>query len=108
MARSITGTVISDKPDQTIIVAVERTAVHPIYRKAYKVTKKITAHDPDNAHKTGDRVTITETRPISKTKRFIVADAKPGTKAVKADVKVETKVAAKAETKEQPKQELAK
>lgn len=75
MARILTGTVVSDKPDKTVIVAISRTVVHPIYRKAYKATKKIAAHDPENAHKTGDQVTIEETRPLSATKRFKVVEA---------------------------------
>lgn len=78
MARkTITGTVVSDKPDQTVIVATARRVVHPIYRKAYRVTKRIAAHDPDNACKVGDTVTITDSRPISKTKRYTVTDRVP-------------------------------
>ena len=72
--RTITGTVVSDKNDQTIVVAVERRVMHPVYRKAYSITKKFAAHDPDNRHKVGDTVTIAESRPLSKTKRFTVVD----------------------------------
>ncbi len=79
--RRITGTVVSDKPDQTVIVATERRVVHPIYRKSYAATKRLAAHDPDNRYKTGDTVTIQETRPLSATKRFIVItpDSAPAT-----------------------------
>lgn len=75
--RRLTGTIVSDKPDQTVIVAIERRVVHPIYRKSYAVTKRIAAHDPDNSHKVGEVVTITETRPLSATKRFIVSESAP-------------------------------
>lgn len=68
----LTGTVVSDKPDQTVIVAIERRKMHPLYRKRYLVTKRIAAHDPDNAHKVGEQVTIEETRPLSATKSFKV------------------------------------
>jgi small subunit ribosomal protein S17 len=76
--RQLTGTVVSDKPDQTVIVKVDRRKVHPLYRKAYSVSKKFAAHDPENAFKTGTVVTIEETRPISKSKRFkVVSEASP-------------------------------
>lgn len=70
--RRLTGTVVSDKADQTIIVSVERQKMHPIYRKRYRVTKRLAVHDPKNAHKVGDEVSITETRPRSARKRYIV------------------------------------
>ncbi len=64
--------VISDKMDKTIVVLVERTKQHPLYRKIYKVQKKYKAHDPENKYKVGDKVVIQESRPISKEKRWIV------------------------------------
>lgn len=70
--RELRGVVVSDKGDKTVIVAVERKVLHPVYRKAYSVTKKFPAHDAANAHKVGDTVTIQETRPLSATKRFKV------------------------------------
>lgn len=75
-ARQLSGTVVSDKPNQTVIVAIERQIMHPVYKKPYKVTKRIAAHDPENKHKVGETVTISETRPLSKTKRFKVLEAK--------------------------------
>jgi small subunit ribosomal protein S17 len=75
VARQLTGTVVSDKPDKTVIVAIKRDVVHPVYRKRYSVTKKVAAHDEGNAHKVGDVVTIEETRPLSATKRFKVIPA---------------------------------
>lgn len=70
MARTITGTVVSDKPDKTIIVAVQTRKTHPVYKKQYTMTKRFAAHDEKNEAKTGDRVEIVEVRPISASKRF--------------------------------------
>lgn len=64
------GTVVSDKMDKTITVAVETKKTHPKYGKRVKYTKKFKAHDENNAAKEGDVVEIMETRPLSKTKRF--------------------------------------
>lgn len=79
--RKLTGIVVSDKPDQTVVVKVERRVVHPIYRKAYFVSKRFAAHDADNAFKVGQEVTIEETRPLSATKRFRVLTDETPTKA---------------------------
>lgn len=68
------GRVVSDKMDKTIIVAVEYTRQHPIYKKAMKRTSKFAAHDERNECKIGDVVRIEETRPLSKTKRWIVRE----------------------------------
>ncbi len=73
MIRTLRGTVVSDKMDKTIVVAVSSVKEHPIYRKKYKVTTRFKAHDADNAMHTGDLVEITETRPLSKDKRWEVA-----------------------------------
>ena len=72
MAKSIVGVVSSDKTDKTIVVTVHTRKTHPLYRKQYMVTSKFMAHDEKNAAKTGDKVIITETRPISarKSERF--------------------------------------
>ena len=70
--RTLTGTVVSDKADKTITVAISRRVMHPIYRKRYQVTKKVAAHDPENTYKIGDTVTVSETRPLSARKRFEV------------------------------------
>ncbi len=66
------GTVVSDKMDKTVVVAVSRFVQHPKYKKYYKITKKFKAHDEDNASKVGDVVSLKETRPLSKDKRFVV------------------------------------
>ncbi len=77
MSRTLTGIVVSDKPDRTVVVAVERRVNHPIYRKAYTVTKKIHVHDPDNSKKVGDTVTVAECPPRSALKRWEVVTEQP-------------------------------
>jgi small subunit ribosomal protein S17 len=64
------GVVVSDKMDKTVVVAVRRFVKHPKYQKYMNFTKKYKAHDEGNECKTGDKVTIEETRPISKDKTF--------------------------------------
>lgn len=66
------GVVVSDKMNKTVVVSVSRFVKHPLYGKFYKVSKKYKAHDEENKYKTGDKVEIIETRPISKDKRFKV------------------------------------
>jgi small subunit ribosomal protein S17 len=68
------GLVVSDKMDKTVVVAVETRKVHPLYRKAIRVTKKYKAHDENNACKIGDKVKIVETRPLSKEKSWRVTE----------------------------------
>lgn len=70
MARTLTGTVVSDKNEKTIVVAVETAKTHPLYKKRYTVTKRYQAHDEKSEAKLGDRVNIIETRPLSRTKHF--------------------------------------
>ena len=60
--------------DKTVIVLVNRYKKHPKYKKRYKISKKYKAHDENNKFKTGDKVVIQETRPISKDKKWIVKD----------------------------------
>lgn len=64
------GRVVSDKMDKTIVVAVETKVRHPLYGKTLKVTTKFKAHDENNEAKVNDRVSIMETRPLSKDKRW--------------------------------------
>jgi small subunit ribosomal protein S17 len=64
------GTVVSDKMDKTITVAVESKSRHPLYNKLINTIKKVSVHDEENIAKTGDVVKIMGTRPTSKTKRF--------------------------------------
>lgn len=70
MAKTLTGIVTSDKADKTIVITVTSRETHPLYGKQYTVTRKYTAHDEKNDAHEGDRVTIAETRPISKNKSF--------------------------------------
>jgi small subunit ribosomal protein S17 len=70
MVKTITGTVTSNKADKTITITVTSRETHPLYGKQYSVNRKYTAHDEENAANEGDKVTISEVRPISKTKSF--------------------------------------
>jgi small subunit ribosomal protein S17 len=69
-ARTLTGRVVSDKMDKTVTVLIERRVKHPIYGKYVSKSSKLKAHDGNNECKTGDLVTIAESRPISKTKAW--------------------------------------
>jgi small subunit ribosomal protein S17 len=74
--RSKVGTVVSMKMDKTIIVSVERTMRHPRYKKVVTLSNKYYAHDEGNNCEVGQKVTITECRPLSKTKHWrVVSDA---------------------------------
>lgn len=64
------GIVVSDKMDKTVVVSVTRFVKHPKYKKYMKIGKKYKAHDGENSYKVGDKVTIEETRPMSKDKHF--------------------------------------
>ena len=89
--RILTGTVVSDKTDKTVTVLVERKVKHPLYGKIIRRSKRYHAHDEENVYKTGERVRIEETKPISKTKTWRVIDrlqAGKGT-AVEANLDVE-------------------
>lgn len=70
MVKTLTGYVTSDVRDKTITVTVTSRQTHPLYGKQYTVSRKYTAHDEKNEAKNGDKVTIREVRPISKTKSF--------------------------------------
>lgn len=74
MAKTLSGVVTSDKADKTITVTVTSRETHPIYGKQYSVNRKYTAHDEKNEANVGDRVTISETRPISKSKKFALVN----------------------------------
>jgi len=72
MARTLIGIVSSDKADKTIVIRVVTPKTHPLYKKQYTTTKKFIAHDEKNEAHLGDKVSIVETRPISKRKRFML------------------------------------
>lgn len=73
MAKTLIGTVSSNKGDKTIVVSIRTRKTHPIYKKQYISTKRMMAHDEKNEARAGDRVAISETRPISSNKRFKLA-----------------------------------
>ena len=70
----LSGIVVSDKPNKSITVMVERKFSHPVLKKVIKVRKKYNAHDENNKFKTGDKVSIIESKPFSKNKKFEVMD----------------------------------
>ncbi|MCL5017198.1 MAG: 30S ribosomal protein S17 [Patescibacteria group bacterium] len=70
--RQLNGTVVSDKMQKTVVVAVERLKLNEKYKKYFKTTKKFKAHDEKGEYHTGDKVVIEETRPMSKEKRWKV------------------------------------
>ena len=73
----LSGIVVSDKPNKTITVLVERKYQHPIFKKVIKSKKKYSDHDKDNKYKNGDKVSIRESRPYSKNKKFeVIGDIK--------------------------------
>ena len=73
----LNGIVVSDKPNKTITVLVERKYQHPVLKKVIKSKKKYSVHDEENKYKTGDKVIIKECRPYSKSKKFeVIGDIK--------------------------------
>lgn len=89
MAKTLTGIVTSTKRDKTITVTVTSRETHPIYKKQYTVNRKYQAHDEKNEANLGDKVQITGTRPVSKTKAFTLANIEAravGTVELKEDV----------------------
>lgn len=76
--RILQGKVVSDKGDKTVIVLVERRLMHPVYKKFIRRSKRYAAHDPENRFKVGDDVSIIESAPISKSKRWVVLTEEPG------------------------------
>ena len=70
MARTIVGTVVSDKADKTIVLSVTVRKTHPIYKKQYSRSTKYIAHDENNEARVGDKVEVVETRPISARKHL--------------------------------------
>ncbi len=72
--RVLSGTVVSDKADKTVVVRVERRVKHPLYGKIIRLSKKYHAHDQDNSYRSGEQVRIEECAPISKLKTWSVID----------------------------------
>ncbi len=74
--KKLTGKVVSDKMDKTVVVNVQRYVAHKKYGKYFKIDKRYKAHDENNEYKTGDTVIIEESRPLSKDKFFVVVGKK--------------------------------
>ncbi len=74
LRRVMIGTVVSNKMDKTVVVAVETSVSHKVYKKTIKRTYKLKAHDEENICQEGDRVRVMETRPLSKDKRWRVVE----------------------------------
>ena len=72
--KMLVGRVVSDKMDRTVTISIERTFQHPMYKKIVKKTSKIWAHDAENECRTGDKVKVMSTRPLSKLKRWRVIE----------------------------------
>lgn len=72
--KDLIGRVVSDKMDRTVTISIERTIQHPVYKKIVKKTSKIWAHDAENVCRTGDKVRVMSTRPLSKLKRWRVVE----------------------------------
>ena len=72
--RTLTGKVVSDKMEKSIVVLIERQVQHPLYGKLIRRSTKLHAHDENNTAKTGDVVTIKESRPMSKTKSWTLVE----------------------------------
>ncbi len=72
--RRLVGRVVSDKMDKTVVVAIERRKMHPIYKKVVRTTKKILAHDESNAIEVGALVRVVESQPLSRRKRWVVEE----------------------------------
>ncbi len=96
--RILTGTVVSDKSDKTVVVRVERKVKHPLYGKIIRRSKKYHAHDEANEFKTGETVRIEETKPISKQKTWKVLERENAAKPAPAKAKAEKVETPKAET----------
>lgn len=72
--RQVVGTIVSNKMDKSVIVLVERMVKHPLYHKFIRRRARFAAHDENNACQIGDKVRITESRPVSKTKKWRVSE----------------------------------
>jgi small subunit ribosomal protein S17 len=104
--RVLTGTVVSDKGDKTVVVRVERRVKHPLYGKIIKLSKKYHAHDAANEFHAGEIVRIEECAPISKLKTWTVVDRLGAAKAQKSDI-AETEAVSPQSQPSKPAEEVA-
>lgn len=86
--KSMTGTVVSDKMDKTVVIVVEKKFSHPKFKKVVKTTRRFKVHDEKNECRSGDFISISETRPLSKDKRWRLMEI---IKKARVEEKVETK-----------------
>ena len=91
--RVLTGTVVSDKGDKTVVVRVERRVKHPLYGKIIKLSKKYHAHDEGNAFRLGEQVRIEECAPISKLKTWTVTERIGAARAAEIEISDDTATA---------------
>ena len=98
--RVLSGTVVSDKPDKTVVVRVERRVKHPLYGKIIRLSKKYHAHDEGNAYRAGEQVRIEECAPISKQKNWTVLDRIGAAIAPEAEAEAPVAVKAAPEAKD--------
>ena len=84
--RVLSGTIVSDKPDKTVVVRVERRVKHPLYGKIIRLSKKYHAHDEGNAFRQGEQVRIQECAPISKLKTWEVIDRVGAARAAEVEI----------------------
>ena len=112
MSRLLTGRVVSDKTDKTIVIQVASRKTHPIYKKQYTINRKFMAHDEQNQAKAGDLVIVRECRPRSAKKRFmldkIVEKAQAGFEETDATADVPVEEEAPKEVPKPPKKKLLK
>ncbi len=106
--RVLTGTVVSDKGDKTVVVRVERRVKHPLYGKIIKLSKKYHAHDADNAFRVGEIVRIEECAPISKLKTWTVVDRLGTAKMATVEITEPEALAPEAEPSQPAKEEAPK
>ena len=106
--RVLTGTVVSDKTDKTVVVRVERRVKHPLYGKIIKRSKKYHAHDEANAYRPGEQVRIEECAPISKLKTWrVIGGADAGATSAQAEAKPVSKAKPKKKTPDKVEAETA-
>ena len=108
--RVLTGTIVSDKADKTVVVRVERRVKHPLYGKIIKLSKKYHAHDEANAYRAGEQVRIQECAPVSKLKTWEVIERLGAAKAVAVEIDepVGSEPAPEAKAEKAPKPKAAK
>ena len=106
--RVLSGTVVSDKGDKTVVVRVERRVKHPLYGKIIRLSKKYHAHDQDNAYRAGEQVRIEECAPISKQKNWTVLDRIGAAVVPEVEAEAEVAVMAPEVTEKKPAKAPAK